>query len=382
MRSQFYFPIERAKAGEFSASGALAPRTKGVMCPIFDLPRAETFREFALLQSTVASTLARTWGTAHELYLDLFRYDPDLLTPAGDPYVALLFNSARQVRLKAIPVIGPLLERRGTSGAYIRGVAGIAERDGRGAAIRIPFADLSQAERLNAVIDEIQGAIGVKDSDCDVFLDAGPADSLPGGLPAAATLLRQTLLHAAQTVSRRQFRTLILCGSSIPRSPRKRADGAPIRIANLEFQAWSEVLNSKEYRHVRFGDYGARYANQSDKKQKARAPARIQLATPEHHVLYIGASESYRALARKAADSPEFGAQHGVWGKHAVRDSANGRGGVGTPTDWVARDAHMHIESMVRAVESRLGEVSPSIAVDTTGKAEPHGQIDLLISQN
>lgn len=377
MRSQVYFPIERAKAGEISAKGALAQRTKGLMCPTFDLPHTETFREFELLQSTVASSLATTWGTAHELYLDLFRYDPDLLTPAGDSYVVPLFNSARQVGLKAIPVIGPLLERRGATGAYLSGVAGIAVRDGRGLAIRLPFDDLNRVDNLNVVIDEIQVAIGLRDSDCDVFLDAGPADSLPGGLQKAAALLRETFLLAAQAVARRPFRTLIVCASSIPRNPKKATDGTAFRVANLEYQAWSELLNSKEYHHVRFGDYGARYANQSDKKQKARAPARIQLATPDSHVIYVGASESYRELARRAIDSPEFAGQCGVWGKHAVRDAATGRGGVGNSADWVARDAHMHIESMVRAVGDRLREVSASVAVDATVRVDPQDQIDL-----
>lgn len=377
VRSQIYFPIERAKAGEFSSKAALAQQTKGLICPTFDLPSTETFREFELLQSLVASSLARTWGTANELYLDLSRYDPDLLTPAGDPYVAHLFKSAKQAGLRAIPVVGPVLERRGATGAYLRGVAAIVARDVRGMAMRVPFDDLVHAERLNAVIDQVQSIVGLGDPDCDVFLDAGSVDSLPGGLPNAAAVLRETMLTAAQTVSRRRFRTLVACASSIPRKPGKAANGVPIRVPNFEFQVWSELLNSRDCRHIRFGDYGARYANQSDKKQKARAPARVQFATPETHVLFIGASETYRELAQKAVDCPEFAAQCGVWGKHAVRDSASGRGGVGNSTEWVARDAHMHAESMVRAVRGRLAEIYAPVAVDAKGSVNPLYQIDL-----
>jgi len=62
-----------------------------------------------------------------------------------------------------------------------------------------------------------------------------------------------------------------------------------------------------------------------------------------------------------------------------VRDAAIGRGGVGNSADWVARDTHMHIESMVRAVSDRLAEVSAPLAVDTTAKVEPQDQIDLPI---
>jgi hypothetical protein len=106
MRSQIYFPIERAKKGEFDAMATLSPRTKSLTCPMFDLPVVEGVDAFDILQSTVASSLARTWGTADELFLDLFRYDPDSLIHGDMPYVVRLFNSARQAGLKAIPVAG------------------------------------------------------------------------------------------------------------------------------------------------------------------------------------------------------------------------------------------------------------------------------------
>jgi hypothetical protein len=102
MRSQIYFPIERAKKGEFDAMATLSPRTKSLTCPMFDLPVVEGVDAFDILQSTVASSLARTWGTADELFLDLFRYDPDSLIHGDMPYVVRLFNSARQAGLKAI----------------------------------------------------------------------------------------------------------------------------------------------------------------------------------------------------------------------------------------------------------------------------------------
>jgi hypothetical protein len=82
MRSQIYFPIERAKKGEFDAMATLSPRTKSLTCPMFDLPAVEGVDAFDILQSNVASSLARTWGTADELFLDLFRYDPDSLIHA------------------------------------------------------------------------------------------------------------------------------------------------------------------------------------------------------------------------------------------------------------------------------------------------------------
>src|SRR5688572_28547956 len=121
--------------------------------------------------------LARAWGTELPLYLDLSRFDPDLTTREGTPLVAHLFDVARQAHLLAVPVAGPVLDRRGETGAYLKAVAEIAARDARGAAIRIPFHDLSVPTDLGSVIDDIQGRIELTDASCDVFLDAGPIDA-------------------------------------------------------------------------------------------------------------------------------------------------------------------------------------------------------------
>jgi hypothetical protein len=304
MRSQIYFPIERAKAGEFGAMAALYARTKSLTCPMFDLPVVDGVEAFDLLQSNVASSLARTWGTKGELFLDLFRYEPDSLIHGDTSYVERLFTSARQAGLKAIPVAGPVLERNGKTGSYLKGVAEIAARDGRGAAIRLPFHDLTNANSLGSVIDAVQQSIGLNDADCDVFLDAGPADFLPGGLDTAATVLYESISAAVEALNHRSFRSLVLCASSIPRSSKNSKKGDAVRVPNFEFRVWNQLLSSRGNQIVRFGDYGARFANQSDKKVKARAPARIHLSTRDFHVLHVGASESYRDLARKVSATP------------------------------------------------------------------------------
>jgi hypothetical protein len=63
---------------------ALSEITKSLICPTFDLAVAKDFASFERLQSTGARTLAQTWGTASELFLDLSRYDPDATTPDGE----------------------------------------------------------------------------------------------------------------------------------------------------------------------------------------------------------------------------------------------------------------------------------------------------------
>lgn len=378
MRSQVYFPIFRAKAGEFSALAALSERTKPQICPFIDLPLVSSAAVFEALQASVVQSLAETWGTANELFLDLSRYDPDIAISGDNSYLARLFDSARQARLKGIPVAGPIRDRRGKRGVYLRSVGQIAAHDGRGAAIRLPCDDLVERETLSAAIDKIQREIGVGDGDCDLILDFGPTEMLPCSSSQVGSFLQEVAKPALDAIAHRQFRAIVLCASSIPRSLGRTGTGSTVRIQNTEFHAWSQLISNPQYHHLRFGDYAARYAYQSDKPSKASPPARIHLSTPEVHVLSVGKGPTYRELASRVAAVPEFDLQRGSWGKHAVRDAARGNGGVGNAADWVARDAHMHVETMNHEVVQRLTDlrvdVGPRI---TTG--DRFDQVELEI---
>jgi hypothetical protein len=378
MRSQIYFPIVRAKAGEFGAMAALSERTKPLVCPILDLPFVEAQQDFERSQAHVAKKLASSWGTANELLLDLSRYDPDAVTADGVPYVTRLFDSARQVGLRGIPVAGPLVERYGTTGKYLQALARIAERDGRGAAIRLPWDEIQRPEKLNATLDEILRAIHLSDTHCDLILDIGPMDKLSLTPAQASSFLRDAASVAIGEVSKRQFRAFALCASSIPRSLGRNSDTIPYRVPNFEFQAWKQLVSSPSCRRVRFGDYGARYAHQTDKRTKSNPPARIHISTTDNHVLGVGESSTYRELARIVSALPEFEMQCGSWGKYAVRDAAGGRGKAGAAADWVERDTHMHIETMTSAVSGSLLEIGLHVEQSSEAAAR-FDQVELEI---
>lgn len=371
MRSQIYYPFQRAKAGEFGAMEALSDSTKSLVCPGFDFPVAENAEAFERLQTNVTRDLAQTWGTANELFLDISRYDPDSLMPDGVAYVSRLFESARLVGLKAIPVVAPIPERYGATGIYFKSVAAIAAKDGRGVAIRLPYDDLKESDKLNATVDDIQSAVSLGDDQCDVILDFGSLDNLPVARKEVPKLLLQAISSATSVFKRRGFRVLVACGSSIPRTSGKVPDGEPVTIPNAEFQAWSQSMNSASCRHIRFGDYAARYALQTDKASGANPPARIHLCTSDAHLLYVGEGPTYQELAEKVAATPEFASQSGAWGRNAVRDAARGRG-VGNAATWVARDTHMHVETITRAMLERLKE----IGIDATPSVAKSGLFD------
>lgn len=377
MNPAIYYPILRAKSGEISAVAALTPRVRRFIRPVFDVPtRGGAITNYEYL-ATVVVDIARSWGTSLPTYLDLSRHDPDTETADGQPLISRLFENARQAHLCAIPVAGPVMDKHGKSGAYLNSIADIAARDGRGAAIRIPFPDLTAPYELSGLINEVQNAIALDDSKCDVFLDAGPTDSLPGGLSSAESVLSGAFTAAVHALGQRRFRAVIVCASSIPKSAKSSNPDMPFQIENFEYRVWSQLLNSISYRHVRFGDYGARFANQTDNKTFARPPARIHLSTPNRHTLYVDGRISYRKLAKRALEAPELASQIGIWGKDAIRDAACGASSEGSATDWVARDTHMHLETMARAVADRILEVSGALPEEEPTKSFPHDQAKL-----
>lgn len=70
-----YSPFLKAKRGELTAMGELAPEVKQVICPMFDFPRKEEDYDsetFAKDAKSIANSLRKHWGSDVEFYFDDF----------------------------------------------------------------------------------------------------------------------------------------------------------------------------------------------------------------------------------------------------------------------------------------------------------------------
>jgi len=330
-----------------------------------------------LAMSTVASSLARTWGTALPLYIDMSRHDPDAVVENASA-VAHLFDCARQAGLVAIPVSAPVRDRQGNTGAYFDGVAKTARKDQRGVALRVDFEYFSDVDSLETLLSESMRAVDAVDELTDVFLDCGPLEKLPTNDSTTRSLM-MTYSLALLALEGRRFRNVILCASNIPSKVDRMRNGTPHRVANREFAVWGQIVGHKNNRPVKFSDYGARHAHQKDGGGGSRPPARIHLVTSNEHHLYLDDAQRYRQLCDSAMRSEEFSRQS--WGTRAVRECARGSGDYGGATEWVERDTHMHLEMMATLVGSRLAEIGALASFDfAKPESIPHDQTDLLAS--
>jgi hypothetical protein len=358
MFDAIYYPILRAKAGEINAIGSLRARTKTLVRPMFDLPECEDPSELATIISSATMALAKNWGTKLPIYLDLSRHDWDATLTGGRSIVGHLFECARQAGLIAIPVTGPVIDRQGETGLYFKEVANIIRQRGQGVALRLRFDEMERPDSLKKVVDEALLAVACDNDQADIFLDVGPVDKLPKRSgETVQSMLLEAVSDALSVVKGGSFRNIIFAGSGIPRKVKRTVDGTPFRVPNYEYATWSQLLNTRDWRSIRFSDYGARYAHQTEGGGGAAPPARIQLVTESEHILYFDKGHLYRDLADSSLTDPALARQAGFRGKASIRDAARGSGGVGSATDWVARDTSMHIETIADSISGRIQEL-------------------------
>lgn len=354
MRSALYFPNLRGKRGEISALGHLSPFARTRLRPLIDLPKpkADAKQPIEDRLAEMASSIALNWGTVYPLYVDFSRFGPEDTTVAGTHPVDYFFALLAQLGVKGIPVAGPE-SMRGPGDRYTLSVAGVVSRDGRGVALRIPFHEVARAESIEIVLAAMLNGLRLLPETADLFLDL-EAISVLRAEERSVISLQAVLIDALHALRQLRFRTLVVCGSSLPETLGKRNDWKPVRIARTELSVWRALLDRGDLPLLRFGDYGVVYPFEGDLDKPIRPPSRVRLCSKEDHLVYRAKPDEYRALAKVAladaglVDLPE------CWGAEEISACASGALSASGATEWVARDTNLHLEATVLTVEKEL----------------------------
>lgn len=354
MNDALYFPIHRAKAGEISGVGHLSPTTQTRVRPTFEIQKPALDDDTPLEEylAGVGQQLLASWGSRYALYADFSQFGPDQKTEDGRHCAEHLFTCLRQQSMLAIPVAGPE-SVRGPGYDYLEAIARIAHRDGRGAALRIPFQELNNVEKLSVAIEDTLRVLKLRPASIDLFLDFEVLAMLPAN-ERSSTAIVTAVSEAVASVGEYGFRNLILCGSSVPERVSKEYDWAPLRVERTEFLAWQQMVAIANRLVVKFGDYGPVYALEQDANSPVRPPARIRLSTPTEHVLWRAPRKDYVSLCEQVVASSDFDLHLEAWGATVLYQCARFGRGKGGPTEWVARDTNLHIEVTARAIEFML----------------------------
>lgn len=354
MKDALYFPIHRAKTGEITGVGHLSPTTMTRVRPTFEVQKPAGDDEIPIEEylAGVSSQLAQAWGNRYPLFADFSQFGPGDTTSDGSHCIDYFFKCLRQHSMLAIPMTGPETVR-GPGYKYIESVAGIAQADGRGAGLRIPFDELSDADKLEHAVRDSLRVLRLKPSSTDLFLDFETLALLPEDSRSAAGMV-SALIDALRAIGDAGFRNIVLCGSSVPESVGKEFDGTALRVERTEFAAWESLIERHTTMLVKFGDYGVIHALEQDVNGPVKPPARIRISTANEHVLWRAPRKDYLKLCEQVATSADIDPELVAWGTTALHQCARYGRGKGGPTEWVARDTNLHIEVTVRAIESVL----------------------------
>lgn len=345
-----YFPILRAKSGEFEALAWLSPLAHALVRPMLDFPKAKVDAQHPLelfLHDKIVA-ITKSWGTEREIYLDFSRYEPNECVEDGRSVVEYTFDLARQTRLKCIPVVAPLY-LRGPGTAYFDAVSRIVSHDRRGVAIRVPSRDFAATDVLKAVLAEALHLVSVAPTAADVYLDASSLYGLAAESEGEFALV-QSLREAAVTTANLGFRRTIFAASSMPDSLARQRKGGVTHVPRPEFRMWRQIVAGSSRLLTKFGDYAAIYPTQTEPDVPRTPPSRIRITTDDEHLLYKGPPEGMRSLSKQAIEDGALDTAAESWGEHAVRACAAGYGAAGSAAAWVARDTNMHIENVVAVV--------------------------------
>ena len=370
MATPIYFPIARAKAGEIEAFGRLSPRAHALVVPMLDfaVQRSNDRRPLAQYLAEKLQEIATSWGTAHELYLDFSRYDPNTRLPDGRHIASYVFEIARQLRLKAIPVAAPL-NMRGPGTGYFEAVANIAGRDGRGVALRLPYETFANGNARRTELIEALAHLRVPPSEVDVYLDA---NSL--ALVSADERTEMELAHrvaaAAIYVQENGYRRVIFTASEVPDWLVPHKKGEVLKVARTEFRVWRRLAVEGSLKSLKFGDYGIVHPGQVETEARVIPPSRVRLSLDDEYVFFKAAREEIRSLSVSVVTDGRLHSAEASWGAAAIRECAAGYGDAGGPTQWIARDLNMHIESTVASIVRYAGlDEARSAEITADGRA-------------
>ena len=151
-----------------------------------------------------------------------------------------------------------------------------------------------------------------------------------------------------------QFRNIILCGSSVPESVRKKYDWNSIRSARVELEIWRELVGEPTMPLVGFSDYAITYPMEQDSGRPVNPPSRIRLSTSKEHVFWRAPREDYLDLCAKVFSSSDFDPDLEAWGADIISQCALSGRYKGGPTEWLARDTNYHVELTLKELETIL----------------------------
>ena len=320
-----------------------------------------------------AQRLRTSVGT-RPVYIDVMPSESRrLAAPART--VALVYEEMSRTALNFVPV-----HRAGAAG-LAPVIAAVAASQGNGAALRWMALEplVLGTQSVSSFLRGELELLGVAPADADLIVDLTWLD--PGLLLPTddATAIVDWALSAAP------WRSVVVTGTSIPRSLGSVPEGTLGRVERREWDIWNALPSDAP---VRFGDYGVQHPRSPYAGRGGPMRANLRYTTETSTLLArgVGALNSmppeeranqYRELCRWIVDEPTFGGHDCCWGDAVIEDCAFGRRVPGSQEMWRGAGTSHHLRVVTRALDQAAARHAAKDRVPTppTSRRERAGRV-------
>lgn len=333
-----YVPILKGRNGEYGALQVMSPDVKTRLTPVIEAPPigwdfaeerpAKTIDEHL---RQVSAKIHQYWGDERPLYLDLLWIpDRECMSDGSHP-MTYVFDSARQVGLQLIPVIG--LVRGNSSELACRE---IIAQDGRGVCLRLQREDFAESD-LQTQVSALLNTLRVSATNADLILDLRALSATEGD-----TLLAEAvdLIRSVPLIER--WRSFAMVATGFPENLIGLPPSDFSLIARLEWTLWHNVITrGRSLRLPAFGDYGITHPQPPEVDPRIMRPScsiryttdNIWLIRKERNLRDYG-HEQFHEACRQLIRRREYSGAEFSWGDQHIQDCAHERTGTGNLTTW------------------------------------------------
>ena len=347
-----YFPILKGHSGEFHGLAQVKKEGRNSMTPVFEVPRKDAIKKLSVSWEKylydIALGIARSWGWYHPVYVDFYDVDCKLKIPGGSSLLNYLFKTLRELKVKAIPVVG--LER---DVEYLEDSNRIACLDDRGICLRLKREDIELIERSILGIEKVSK--GIPKEKISILFDFG---SINGN---ENEYISKILIRAINLIlDIEKYRAVVFAGTSFPAGYSDIKVDEVKTIKRNEIDIWKGLLSSNKIKRIpSFGDYGIVNPDMPDFDAKFfNCSGKIRYTLDEEWMILKGfklkSSKDYKQfhrLARKLKGLVKLQVNEN-WGDKQIDLCSNEMISSGNLTDWVAIDSNRHWASTANQIRN------------------------------
>jgi hypothetical protein len=278
-----YMPFLKAKRGELTAMGELAPEVKQVICPFFDFPRRKPDYEsevYAATTRSIATSLRKHWGVDAEFYFDDFDIAQTLKVEDEHQYGYVLRT------FKGLQVISVVALDRPNHNAAVARLKRDREIDSATVAFRAVQSDFEDFDGNEDQIDYDLANVFSQFQTIDLILDC----RLCSGMNVSETAQQIAAFAKKFSDAYEKVRRVTVTGSSIPASLGDVVESATTKvIERLELSILARARRLTEI-DVVAGDYATVSPFYSDADfeptlfQKVTSPRLIYSFNHSHYI--------------------------------------------------------------------------------------------------